>query len=429
MRLFTITVLATVLGACGGSSSNDNGQQPFEDAAQQGQVPTLPPTPAPVPPPNPVAQPSPVIGECIDTPPIGNGWGWNGVASCQIPAATPTVPDPPPEPPPEPEPEPEPDNIESPSPTLIDSDNDGLTDTFENTIGTNPNSMDTDGDGLTDDHEIAVYSTNPLAIDSDGDGVTDFEEVNNGSDPNDINSPVPPPPTDTDGDGLSDTLENTIGTSPNLIDSDGDGLNDGDEFDIYFTNPLEFDSDGDGTGDFDEIIAGTDPNESNIGGTPAITCDLDSANDSWADNCELQGFGPLADSSYTRGVQRILWCQNNNNEQATDINFFADGEIGPATDASIRAYQAANPPLDIDGIVDPMTWTALRNNLELIVFSSDVDGFDAYAINGCAPNVAQFYQLVTTTLDSNGQLTTEFLGWSLAQFPGSTTLANFNSQF
>ena len=241
---------------------------------------------------------------------------------------------------------------------------------------------------------------------------------------------------DTDNDGLTDTFEDTIGTNPNLFDTDGDGLDDGAEQDIHFTNPLEADSDGDGTSDFDEVNAGTDPTDSAVGGTfegPAgntdDTCDLDSANDSWADNCELQRFGPLADSSYVRGVQRILWCQNNNNEQAVDINTYADGEIGMATDESIKAYQTANPPLAVDGIVGPQTWTALRNNLELIVFSSDVEGFDAYAINGCSPNEAQFYQQVVTTVDSNGQLVTEFLGWNLAEFPGSTTLADFNSQF
>ena len=238
---------------------------------------------------------------------------------------------------------------------------------------------------------------------------------------------------DTDNDGLTDTFEDTIGTNPNLFDTDGDGLDDGAEQDIHFTNPLEADSDGDGTSDFDEVNAGTDPTDSAVGGTfegPAgntdDTCDLDSANDSWADNCELQRFGPLADSSYVRGVQRILWCQNNNNEQAVDINTYADGEIGMATDESIKAYQTANPPLAVDGIVGPMTWTELRMNLQLEI--ATLIGFETYSIEGCGSE-AQFYQQVETVINSDGDLVSELRGWNLAEFPGSTTLADFNSQF
>lgn len=246
---------------------------------------------------------------------------------------------------------------------------------------------------------------------------------------------------DSDGDGLPDTLEDTIGTNPNLVDTDADGLDDGTEYDVHLTNPLEADSDGDGTNDLDEINAGTNALDANDGGTiigvdngtdngntNVDACDdADSSNDSWADNCVLKRFGTYADSSYTRGMQRILWCQNNGDEQNTDINIFADGEIGPATDASIRAYQTANPPLSVDGIVGPETWLSLRSKLELMLFSS-VDGFDAHSIAGCATTDPQFYQQVSTILDSNDQLITEFLGWRLAQFPGSTTLVPFSSE-
>ena len=239
---------------------------------------------------------------------------------------------------------------------------------------------------------------------------------------------------DTDSDGLTDTLEDSIGTDPNDDDTDDDGLIDGDEYDVHFTNPLEADSDGDGASDFVEVNANTDPNDPAVGGDNgngepvADTCDdPNSSNDSWADNCELRRFGTYADSSYTRGVQRILWCQNNNNEQAIDINTYADGEIGPATDASIRAYQTANPPLASDGIVGHETWTALRNDLSII--SSTDNGFDSYSIQGCGAAIAQFYQQVVTTQSSNGESVTEFLGWRMAEFPGSTTLVDFSSEF
>jgi hypothetical protein len=47
------------------------------------------------------------------------------------------------------------------------------------------------------------------------------------------------------------------GTDPNETDSDGDGLEDGQEVDIG-TDPLEGDSDGDGENDFDDPLP-TDP--------------------------------------------------------------------------------------------------------------------------------------------------------------------------
>jgi hypothetical protein len=64
---------------------------------------------------------------------------------------------------------------------------------------------------------------------------------------------------DADGDGLTFAQEMALGTDPRYADTDGDGLNDGDEVNVYHTNPLLADSDGDGMSDADEIIAGTDP--------------------------------------------------------------------------------------------------------------------------------------------------------------------------
>ena len=66
----------------------------------------------------------------------------------------------------------------------LDSDQDGLTDQEEASLGTNPNNYDTDKDGLTDREEVKVYKTNPLSADTDGDGFKDGDEVNNGYNPN-----------------------------------------------------------------------------------------------------------------------------------------------------------------------------------------------------------------------------------------------------
>lgn len=68
-------------------------------------------------------------------------------------------------------------------------------------------------------------------------------------------------PVDTDGDGLTDDDEiNLYGTNPLVADSDGDGLNDGVEINDHLTDPLSSDSDGDGLTDGEEVLdLGTNP--------------------------------------------------------------------------------------------------------------------------------------------------------------------------
>jgi hypothetical protein len=83
-------------------------------------------------------------------------------------------------------------------------------------------------------------SLNPLNPDSDGDGITDGDEVtvyfSN------------PHCTDTDGDGFTDLEELDRGTSPAKLDGDDDGLSDLDEL-VLGTDPLNADTDGDGLTD------------------------------------------------------------------------------------------------------------------------------------------------------------------------------------
>ena len=101
---------------------------------------------------------------------------------------------------------------------IIDSDNDGLSNDEEASIGTNPNNQDSDGDGILDADEVGDDINNP--IDTDSDGIIDALDSNI---------------LDSDMDGVVDQLDpantnpcvpdNTIG----LCDTDGDGISDGDE--------------------------------------------------------------------------------------------------------------------------------------------------------------------------------------------------------
>src|SRR5829696_61214 len=70
-----------------------------------------------------------------------------------------------------------------------------------------------------------------------------------------------PVATDTDGDGVADSEEvDLYGTDPGTWDTDGDGLSDGDELFVGGTDPLLWDTNGDGVSDGGvEAVADVDP--------------------------------------------------------------------------------------------------------------------------------------------------------------------------
>ncbi len=137
-----------------------------------------------------------------------------------------------------------------------DFDFDGLDNLAECQQGTNPNSFDTDGDGLSDGDEVLIWSTSPVLDDSDHDGMNDGWEVANGLDPNDDGSINPDSGAsgDPDADGLTNVEEMWNSGNPQLADTDGDGLSDGDEVHLYFTEIWDQDSDGDDLTDYEEVM-------------------------------------------------------------------------------------------------------------------------------------------------------------------------------
>ena len=83
-----------------------------------------------------------------------------------------------------------------------------------------------------------------LQMDTNGDGVVDL-----------------PASEDNDFDGVSNAEEEALGTDPEVADSDGDGLTDGQELTLHNTDPSEFDTDGDGINDGSEQSNGTSPTD------------------------------------------------------------------------------------------------------------------------------------------------------------------------
>lgn len=66
--------------------------------------------------------------------------------------------------------------------------------------------------------------------------------------------------TDQDADNLPDDQEPGLGLDPANPDTDGDGVADGDEINIYGADPLNADTDGDGASDGNELFwTMTDP--------------------------------------------------------------------------------------------------------------------------------------------------------------------------
>jgi hypothetical protein len=154
----------------------------------------------------------------------------------------------------------------------VDSDGDGFSDAFEQRLSSDPaDSMavpagvvtsdlnrrvrvsDPDRDGLPTAEELRL-GTDPDSMDSDLDGIADGAEVLSSGDPVGSGERYP----DRDGDGLSDSYETENGSDPLRLDTDADGLRDDLEL-VVGSDPRNPDSDGDGIADGKEFDLGSDP--------------------------------------------------------------------------------------------------------------------------------------------------------------------------
>lgn len=148
---------------------------------------------------------------------------------------------------------------------FIDSDNDGINDSFETNTGiyvgpfdtgTDPTKSDTDNDGLLDGVENNTHTflsasktgTSPVNSDSDNDGLLDGVETNTDIFVSASNTGTNPNTRDRDGDRLNDGFEVTNGLNPLVNeDFDNDGTFDGVEVLFYGSDPknaLSFPGDG-----------------------------------------------------------------------------------------------------------------------------------------------------------------------------------------
>jgi hypothetical protein len=171
------------------------------------------------------------------------------------------------------------------------------------------------------------------AVDTDGDGLSDSAEIEiYGTDPND---------PDTDGDGLSDGAEiQTYQTNPLAIDSDGDGLNDGAEVGTYHTNPNQADTDGDGLNDYAEVANHhTDPLK------------IDTDGDGLDDGVEIKTYFSNPKSADTDGDG--LSDGKEANTYGTDPTLSDSDNDGLTDGAEVKTYRT--DPLDADSDQDGYT--------------------------------------------------------------------------
>ena len=121
-----------------------------------------------------------------------------------------------------------------------DTDGDLLVDALEYLYMTDKTNIDTDNDGLSDYIEVMFLDYNPLSEDTFKDSIKDGGR-------------------DYDGDGLTNIEEVRLGTDLCNVDTDYDTINDYEEINTYYTDPLNVDTDEDYLIDPDELKLGLDP--------------------------------------------------------------------------------------------------------------------------------------------------------------------------
>jgi hypothetical protein len=290
----------------------------------------------------------------------------------------------------------------------LDIDGDGVPNEVENTMGSANADADTDDDGIGDAIEYGMQSEpyasdldgledfrdpdsdgdsipdvaeagGPIPVDTDCDGVPDYRDLD--SDNDYLNDDVDQcrlefsvPMADSDGDGLGDDCD----PAPYDIDLDLDGLSDGDEVNLYGTDPLRSDSDCGGADDGVEVgVHLTNP----LDGADDIDGDLDFDGLTNCEETTIHGTDPLVADTDGDGVPDGTEVFSGTDPLAadTDSDGLDDGaERSLGTDALV-------PDTDGDGLEDGLEVLLGSNPL---LQDSDGDGLldgDEVNLHGTDP--------------------------------------------
>jgi hypothetical protein len=228
--------------------------------------------------------------------------------------------------------------------------------------------------------------------DSDGDGIPDDAEIRLGLNPNDPTDAL----QDADHDSLTNLQEYQLGTDLRNPDTDGDGLNDGQEEMVHHTSPLLADTDGDGIPDGIEIKTGTDPRDpASYDLAHALnSVEVRPASFRLAVNAiapiasqQLQVVGHLIDGETALDLTSTRWGTNYTSSDLAVCNFGApDGNVFAANSgactitAAIAGFNATAAGVVIAFSPQPLSWMAIPG------YANDVDisGDYAYVAAGAA---------------------------------------------
>jgi len=186
---------------------------------------------------------------------------------------------------------------------------------------------DLTGNGITANNSQEFKADTRLPGDADADGMADIWEFQyelDYTDPTDAAG-------DLDNDGVTNLQEFLDGSIPNVSDTDGDGLGDGDEISIYGTDPDDSDTDDDGMPDGWEVTYELEPTD------PADAAgDLD--NDALSNLLEYQNnsdpTNKYTDSDWINDYFEVTWSKTDPTNPDTD---------GDGMDDFFEAYYWINP--------------------------------------------------------------------------------------
>lgn len=223
------------------------------------------------------------------------------------------------------------------------------TDTFDYTI--------CDDIGNCDTATVTVVVTAATDLDTDNDGIVDsFEDLNLDGD----NDPSTNP-TDTDGDGIPDYLD---------IDSDDDGIPDNIEAQttVGYITPSGIDANANGIDDAYE-------NNGNLGLIPVDTdgdgipdyVDEDSDNDSVPDNIEAHDFDQ-------DGIPDVVFTGSDKDNDGLDDAYEGDTQIDDDVNDEIDDPNTDLPDTDQDGIPDYRDIDDDDDGIETINEDDNLDG-------------------------------------------------------
>ena len=224
-----------------------------------------------------------------------------------------------------------------------DTDGDGLTNSQEQTLGTDPNKADTDGDGKNDKVEVGANLASPTDTDSDG-KIDALESVILDSDNDGTVDELDADLQDTDGDGLTDADEATLGTDPNNKDTDGDGEDDKTEVGSNVYSPK--DTDGDGKND---AIESDDADADNDG----VVNELDADDNDPNNDSDGDGLGNISEK--TLGTDPLKSDTDADGEDdKTEIGSDLQHPKDTDGDGKNDAIESDDVDADNDGVVNEL---------------------------------------------------------------------------